>query len=50
MNPDRIEADYWLETAYDPAPRATYRELVAETRGEHAAHRDAARPWVCCPR
>ena len=19
MNPDRIEADYWLETAYDPA-------------------------------
>jgi nitrogen fixation protein NifB len=31
------------EAAYDPAQRAAYRELVAETRGEHAAHRDAAR-------
>ncbi len=27
---------------YDPAARETYRELVAETRGEHAAHRNAA--------
>ncbi len=30
------------QAAYDPAARATYRELVAETRGEHAAHREAA--------
>ena len=28
--------------AYDPAARSAYRELVAETRGEHAAHREAA--------
>ena len=38
FNLDRLPA----AAAYDPAPRATYRELVAETRGEHAAHRDAA--------
>ena len=27
---------------YDPAPRAAYRALVADTSGEHAAHRGAA--------
>jgi len=31
------------EAAYDPAKRAAYRDLVVETRGEHAAHREAAR-------
>ena len=42
FNLDQLAA----EAAYDPAPRAAYRELVAETRGEHAAHREAARDDV----
>ena len=38
FNLDQLPA----EAAYDPAARATYRAFVAETRGEHAAHREAA--------
>ena len=35
---DRLPDD----TAYDPAPRAAYRALVAQTRGEHAERRAEA--------
>ncbi|CAH2599538.1 FeMo cofactor biosynthesis protein NifB [Rhodovastum atsumiense] len=34
------------EVSYDPAQRSAYRAFVAETRGEHAAHREAAQEEV----